>query len=93
MITAQECKERHKNLWRVLSAILVILTVIVTGVGWSIDAGYSAKNAAQETRHSLRVHEATQNGKLERVEIDVREIKTEQKEQRKMIEDIWKRGS
>lgn len=72
--------------------ILAMLMICMTGIAWSIDAGYSSKNASQETRHSLGIHEATQNGKLDRVEKDVQDIKIEQKEQRKMIEDIWKRG-
>lgn len=79
--------------------LLTTVTLFLTVVAWAVYAGYSAKTEAASGRAELREYRAQQNGTLKVIDtrlqqIDSRqiEIRLEQKEQRKMIEDLWRRS-
>jgi len=102
-----DCERRHRRLmvW-MFTAILGSLTFVAILVGWSIVAGYQAGltgykavEAAATAAHIVEVQNAEVAGSLTTIESRLAEIKVRQtentaelREQRKMIEDLWKSG-
>jgi len=101
------CKTQHTFLNTFIGILcaltigLIVVAVACGGISWrSIETSNEATEAAGEVEKKLEVHQAEQNGslstinhRLKSIEEDVNETNARLEEQRKMIEDIWKRGS
>ena len=64
----------------------------MSGIVWAMNAGYSATRNASEVRTELQVHAARQDEVTNAYRDGINEIRAELKEQRRMIEDLWRKG-
>ena len=98
-MTVDECERKHKATRWVTGSIFVMMALFMTGVAWAVVAGYEANDAARDADAKVKIHTATQTEVVKRIEHrllsvddDVKEIKAELKDQRKMIEDLWRKN-
>ncbi len=84
-VSRTDCDSRHKMVLRWLALIVTAIAVLATSVGWATNAGHSARSA-------IKTHAAGQEQVEKRIDQSLTRIETELKDQRRMIEDLWKKN-
>jgi len=91
------CNALHSGIRTQLTILTTAVSIIVTCIGLSIYAGYSAESLAKDVQNQLSTHEVRQaeveksiSNSLLRIEKSNNDLYVEIKEQRNMIEDIYK---
>jgi uncharacterized protein HemX len=98
-VTKGECEVRHKSTRNQLAFVMILIGLFMTGVGWAVFAGNTAASKSAVVEHHLQSHEATQEemvkrieGTLDQIARDVARNREELRDQRGMIEDLWRRN-
>lgn len=98
-VTVNECERKHRITKWMLGFLLFLMSVFVGTTVWSVRAGYWAAEQANETRHAGDVRAERVEGSLKTIQVRLDQIRFRQaestaelKEQRKMIEDVWRRN-
>jgi len=96
-VTAHECEVKHRATRNQLTFMIALMSVFLAGVGWSVLAAYNAQFRAVQSQHALEAHSAAQVEMVKRIEERLKGIEKgvdtntdELKEQRKLLEGIWR---
>ena len=84
----QDCLNRHKPLWRVVTVILFIVTLTFTAVGWSIGEATSGKSQIMEIKQEFAVHEAAQVESIKHMDRTLLRIEKSVGSQRQEIKEV-----
>ena len=91
------CNALHSGIKTQLTILTTAVSIIVTCIGLAIYAGYTAESMAKEVQNQLDTHKVRQEeveksiySSLSRIEKSNTDLYTEMKEQRVLIEDIYK---
>lgn len=98
-VTVHECDQKHRATRTQLTFMLAMMSIFLVGVGWAALSGYLAQSKAFMVETELKAHNSAQTEMVKRIEqkldaIDrgVEDNRAELREQRKLIEDLWRSG-
>jgi hypothetical protein len=86
-----ECDERHGGTWRLATALSALVLGLIGGVGWALVECGSARSTSAEVQSDFRSHESRQTAVEESLRESLERLEKSIGEQRRMIEDLWKR--
>jgi hypothetical protein len=96
-VTVHECEVKYKATRNQLTFMIALMSMFLAGVGWSVLAAYNAQFEAAQSQHALEAHNAAQLEMVKRIEEKLGGIEKgvdtnteELKEQRKLLEGIWR---
>lgn len=99
-VITENCKILHNGLRRQITIVSTFISIIITCLVWSIYTSYMADVEAKESQYQLEIHNARQTEveknlveSLIRIEKNTTDLRTEMKEQRILIENIYKNGT
>lgn len=73
-VTKEQCDDRHQSTWQMVSAILVIVTISLPAVGWSILESRSSGAESAAASQELEVYRERNEGSLKSIDVTLKEI-------------------
>jgi len=88
-VTIDQCDTRHRSLWRVLGILCPLFALFLVLVGWALYAVASISQHVEANRSDIRANLIKQEGTLESIRVELRNIKDQQVSMQKMVFDLW----
>jgi hypothetical protein len=105
-VTQAYCDAQHKTFTRIMAVFMSMVVVCITFAAYSFQVAGTASDSAAEAsgksidvQHLLSVHEARQNGSLDRIDARLTdlsayhtELHDEMREQRKLLDELLRQS-
>ena len=83
-VTAGECSRRHNRTATWFTVLISFIAILIVVGSVSATCGFTAKQ-------ELRIHQARYDEQMRNMNASLADLKSGMAEQRKMVEDIWRR--
>ena len=82
-VTHKECDSRHRTTKTQFTIMTATLVLLMTGITWSVYAGWSASAGTNDVKHDLDKHKAVSAERERAIRDDLADIK-------EMVKDLHK---